>query len=273
MAKRLTFSTERIDEKSALRLFSNYLRFRYNFSRVVSESLYKDALYFQLLFNVTDRQDGQIFYYGVKVTEAAGKALKDCEYVRVKLTIYDGSDLDIRSRYGLDNLRRHKLKRLCEEAVTQGAVLSQEDLAHLLNVSRSTIVLDLKKLRHQGENVITRAYYTDQGRGLSHKHRIIRLFLQGFTLSDIAIRSRHDIKNVQNYVSDFFRIILLHQEGKSPLMISRIICKSSALVSEYIDLYEKLYLEPHYREILDRQLSFYVAQLELNPLKKTAVLL
>jgi len=269
MAKQLVRSTDRLDEKSALALFSNYLRYRYNFSRVVSESLYNDALYFQLLFNTTERQDGQIFYYGVSVKEPAGKALKDCQYIRLTLTVLHTSDLEARTTQGLAGLRRHKIKRMCDEALTQGGALSQEDLAYLLNVSRSTIVHDLKKLAKQGVDVITRAHYTDQGRGLSHKDRIIRLFLQGFTTSDTALRSNHDIKNVENYIYDFFRIVLLHREGKSPLMISRVTRKSMALVAEYIELYDNLYSEPQYRDALERQLSFYAAQLELTPQKKT----
>jgi biotin operon repressor len=269
MAKQLVRPAERLDEKSALTLFSNYLRFRYKFSRDVSESLYNDALYFQLLFNTTERQDGQVFYYGVSITEPAGKALKDCRYTKLTLTLFQTADLDVRTKNGLDGLRRHKIKRLCDEAVTQGGALSQDDLAYLLNVSRSTIGYDLKKLRTQGFDVITRAHYTDQGRGLSHKNRIIRLFLQGFTISDTALRSSHDIKNVENYIYDFFRIVLLHREGKSPLMISRVTRKSMALVAEYIELYDNLYSEPQYRDALERQLNFYAAQLELTPLKKT----
>jgi biotin operon repressor len=269
MAKQLIRPTERLEGKSALTLFSNYLRFRYNFSRVVSESLYNDALYFQLLFNTNERQDGQIFYYGVSINEPAGKALKDCSYVRLTLTLYHTSDLDVRTKRGLDVLRRHKIKRLCDEAATQGGTLSQEDLAYLLNVSRSTIVLDLKKMRRQGIEVVTRAHYTDQGRGISHKDRIIRLFLQGFTISDTALRSNHDIKNVENYINDFFRIVILYQDSKSPLMICKVTRKSMALVNEYIELYDKLCSEPHYRDALERQLSFYTAQLDLNPLKKT----
>jgi len=52
-------------------------------------------------------------------------------------------------------------------------------------------------------------------------------------------------------------------------MISRVTRKSMALVAEYIELYDNLCAEPQYRDALERESSFYAAQLELNPQKKT----
>ena len=260
---------ERLDEKTALNLYTNYLMYRYNFSRVITESLYKDALYFQLLFDKAERTDGQIIYYGVDHHEPAGKALKDCEYIKLKLTIRHADDAKIRYEHGLLALRRQKMQRLSEEAVVQGAALSQEDLAELLCTDRSTILRDIAYLRTQGIEILTRAHFTDQGRGSSHKERIIKLFLRGFTITEISNRSEHDLKNVQNYIYDFLRIGLLYQEEKPLLMIARLTKRSYRLVEEHIALYEKLRQDSLYADSLSRQMSFYASQLHLQALKKS----
>ena len=125
MAKATISIHDRLAEKTALALYSNYLKYRYNFSRVIAESLYNDARYFQLLFDKTNRDDGQIIYYAVHRNEPAGKALKECQYVNLKLTLRHSDDTKIRSSQGLAGLRQHKLKRITDEAVLQGGPLTQ----------------------------------------------------------------------------------------------------------------------------------------------------
>ena len=271
MAKRTISFFERLKEKSALTLYTNYLIYRYKFSRVIAESLFKDNLFFAMLTSHTDRANGQIIYQAVKHNEPAGKALKDCQYINLKLTLRHPDDDHIRSENGLAELRRHKLRRISEEAVTQGAPLTQEDLAHILDVDRSTVIRDLATLLEQGVEIITRAHYTDQGRGISHKERIIKLYLQGFSLSDIANYSKHHLDNVQRYIYDFLRISLLYREGKTVLMIARLVKVSLALATEYIALYDSFRSDSIYCEPLERQLSFYTSQLELSTLKRKGV--
>lgn len=272
MAKRTIPIYERLKEKSALTLYTNYLRYRYKFSRVIAECLYKDNLFFGMIFGHIDRTDGQIIYQAVKRDEPAGKALKDCQYVNLKLTLRHPDDDKIRSEEGIAGLRRHKLKRISEEAVTQGAPLTQEDFANILDVDRSTIIRDIAILKEQGIEIVTRAHYTDQGRGTSHKERIIKLFLQGFSLTNIVNHSNHVLENVQRYIHDFLRISLLYQEEKPVLMIARLAKVSQALAEEYILLYDSLRCDAVYCEPLERQLWFYGSQLELSSLKKKGVI-
>ena len=52
-------------------------------------------------------------------------------------------------------LRRARLRRLLEEANEQGAVPTQDDLAHALGVTQRTIRSDLVALRQQGFQVET----------------------------------------------------------------------------------------------------------------------
>jgi len=263
---------ERLKEKSALNLYTNYLMDRYKFSRVVAENLYKDTLILSLVFSHVKRTDGQIIYLAVKNNEPAGKPLKKCQYINVKITYRHPDDDKVRAEQGITGLRRHKIKRISEESVTQGAPLTQEDLANILDVDRSTIIRDIVALKQQGTEIITRSHYTDQGRGQTHKEQIIKLFLQSFSLTDIVNRSKHVLENVQRYIYDFLRISLLHLEDKPVLMIARLAKVSKALVEEYIELYDKLQSDHLYCEPLEKQLAFFSSQLTLSSLKKRGMI-
>jgi len=268
MAKATISVSERLNEKTALALYTNYLIYRYSFSRVVAESLYRDAKYFQLLFSDSKREDGQIIYQGVCSTEPAGKELKSCRYVNLRLTLRHPEDRRIRAEKGITRLRRHILKRITEEAKIQGGTLTQEDCADILNTNRSTIIRDIAVLKEEGVKIITRAHYTDQGRGISHKERIIKLYLQGFSAGEISDKVKHDISNVQRYIYDFLRINLLYQEGREPLMIARLTKVSKRLAEEYIRLYEEFEGDYLYREPVRQRLAFYASQLNRAAIKK-----
>lgn len=270
MAKATITVDERLGEKTALALYRNYLIYRYNFSRVIAESLYKDARYFQLLFDNSKREDGQIIYYGVQYNEPAGKALKACKYVGLILTLRHPGDNKIHAKKGLTALRRHKLKRITDEAELQGGPLTQEDCADILNTNRSTIIRDIAVLKREGVEITTRAHFTDQGRGISHKERIIKLYLQGFSVGEISNKVKHDISNVQRYIYDFLRINLLHQEGRKPMMIARLTKVSKRLAEEHIKLYEELERDYQYCEPLRHKLAFYASQLNRAATKKKA---
>ena len=189
-------------------LYTNYLKYRYNFSRVIAESLYNDARYFQLLFDKTNRDDGQIIYYAVHRNEPAGESLKDCRYVKLKLTLRHSDDVKIRADKGVVGLRRHKLKRITDEAIVQNGPLSQEDCANIFDTDRRTIIRDIVALKQQSIEITTRCHFTDQGRCMTHKERIVKLFLQGFSLTDVADHSKHLITNVQKYIHDFQNITI-----------------------------------------------------------------
>lgn len=187
---------ERVDEKSAQALFANHLRERYHYNPAMAEAIFRDALFVRTLLDPTAREDGQVVRYFPKATESAGKPLRDCAYVAVRLTMYAPGDDEFLARYGPKALRQRKIKRLCDEAIAQGAAATQEDLAALFCCHRSTIVRDIAELKAKGLRVVTRAGIRDQGRGLSHKREAILLYLQGYLTSEIARKIQHTCRSV-----------------------------------------------------------------------------
>ena len=249
--------SERLDDKSARALLANHFRERYNYNPAMAEALFQDSVFVRTLLDPTTREDGQIIRYFPKATEPAGKPLKDCEYVAVRLTLYAGGDAEFLAEHGAKALRQRKLKRICDEAWAQGAPATQEDLAVLLGCHRSTIIRDIAEMKLQGSEVTTRGDVTDQGRGVSHKRPILKMYLLGLPPSEVARRTGHVLESVESYIEPFFRIACLHSEGKEAGAICRITQLSRSLVEEYLALYQDLAIDPVFAEPLAKRLHFF----------------
>lgn len=248
---------ERLDEKSAQALLINHFRQRYNYNPAMAEAIFKDTVFVRLLLDPTAREDGQIIRYFPKAREPAGKPLKDCEYVAVRLTWYAAGDAEFLAEHGPKALRQRRLKRICDEAVAQGAPASQEDLAALFGCHRSTIIRDIAQLKARGLDVITRGDVTDQGRSVTHKRPILKLYLLGWPPSEVARRTGHTLESVENYIEPFFRVACLHSEGKTLAAICRLTQLSCSLVEEYLALYQELATDPVLAEALAKRLQFF----------------
>jgi tetratricopeptide (TPR) repeat protein len=86
-----------------------------------------------------------------------GRALTTSEQVEVRWTVDAGeADALILQQQGQTALRRHRLQRLLNEAVDQGAVPTDADLAHALGVSRRTILRDMAHFSRLGLSFSTR---------------------------------------------------------------------------------------------------------------------
>jgi len=139
---------DRLQEKSPTTLVANHLRQRYHFSPVVAEALTDDLqLLSHQIHGASLLAEGQILYPAVKSDEPAGKALKNCQYVMARLTMFAKSDIAFRQQHGLRELKKRILHRITEEADAQGGALTYEDLSWLLFADRKTIGQYIQELR------------------------------------------------------------------------------------------------------------------------------
>jgi DNA-binding MarR family transcriptional regulator len=256
MKNRITQS-DRLQIKTAEARIGNYFEKRYKFSPVISEALTSDTLFFNSVFGNNRRLDGQIIYYAVKNEEPAGKSLKECQYVKLTLTLYKKNDIGYRKENGLKELRLRIIKRICDEAVLQEACLTHEDIAELLFLDRTTVGLYIKILEERGQYIQTRANFTDQSKKYTHKEQIIKLFFMNLSETEIAQRTNHNLLSVEQYIKSFLRISLLYQEKKSEGEICRLSAMSPGLVKEYITLYQKLEEDSYYKESFIKKLTLY----------------
>lgn len=107
--------SERLDDKSAQALLTNHFRERYNYNPAMTEAIFQDAVFVRTLLDPTAREDGQIIRYFPRATEPAGKPLKDCEYVAVRLTLYAADDAEFSP----------KALTTCGRAQSQGSTAAQ----------------------------------------------------------------------------------------------------------------------------------------------------
>ncbi|MBU0511943.1 MAG: DUF1670 domain-containing protein [Chloroflexi bacterium] len=262
-------STDRLQEKTPTKLMTNHLRQRYKFSPVIAEALSDDL---QLLSNQmsgnSQLTDGQVLYPAVKAAEPAGKALKDCEYEMVRLTIYAQSDIAYRQQHGLKTLKKHILHRITEEADAQGAPLTYEDLSRLLFADRKTIGKYLQEIQADGEAIVTRSTYTDASARITHHRPIVRLFLLNYTESEIGQRTNHTLSRVEGYIKDFLRICVAHRQGYSVEGIRHLTGLSKRVVEKHLAHYVELRVAPFWEEHLERKLRFYETSIDANLAKK-----
>lgn len=149
------------------------------------------------------------------------------------------------------SLRRVKILRMTNEAVEQGGLLTQEDLADILEVSSRTIRRDVKQLKSDGFDVPTRGTYQDIGPGVSHKTKIIQLYLEYNTYSEIQRKTRHSPTAIKRYIMDFGRVLLALKNKLSIKETAHIVGISEKLVKEYTELYFKYNTEENQERLAD----------------------
>lgn len=236
-----------------------------NCSPIESEAITNivKEVYFPYLTGEESLRPGQLVVMAVEINEPPGKPLKDCKFKRVVLTLFDSDDLEYRRQHGSVALRRRQIKRMAEEAKEQGALLSVEDLAYkILNVSKSTICRDLKKLVNNQETIPLRGQQKDIGRGITHRLQIVKDFMDRHPFVQIKRRHHHSLNTIKNYLSTFVRVGSLTEQGYSIPEIAFMLKISQYLATEYQKLYQT-YQEGEYRERL-KELVASFAQGEKN---------
>lgn len=183
-------------------------------------------------------REGQIEATVVGVEERSGKVIEKMEKVRVRLTIDNGlEDLEVKKTFGRKVLRRTKILRITEETIDQQGVLSQEDLSKYLGCAVRTIQRDIRILKQEGQNVITRGYLHNIGRGQTHKAKIIGLYLDGLTYSEIKLRTKHSVGAIKRYLEGFTKVLMARKQGIYRTKdISLVTGLSNYLVEQYISL-------------------------------------
>ena len=251
-------------EKTPEQVFINSLRQEFELSP--AESIGVLELAKRCLFGELPQTLGKLKYLCASIKAKHGKPLSEQEMVRVELTLDGGiEDLDVLRSQGARALRQLKILRLTEETYHQKGLLTQEDLGRLLQVSSRTIRSDIADLLADGNTVHTRGFDHDIGRSISHKSRIVELYLSGFTYDEIMRRTRHSAHSVKRYVLTFGRLLLLlNRNITSVSEISRLLNQSARLTGEYLALFEKHKQGDHwpkvYVELIEQLSALYPAK-------------
>jgi hypothetical protein len=190
-----------------------------------------------MFFNKRVPGEGQIRYTAVDSNEGAGKTIDEMKKVTIVLTRDVPSDDEIRQKYGDSSKRTVQILRMTEEAFDQGALLTQEDLGKILEVSSRTIRRDVIDVMKKNVRLYLRGLQRDIGKGVSHKIWIVGLYLQQKTYSEIERITGHSTGAIKQYLNDFSRILMATERGiESASEIGFYVGRSAHLVNEYLDL-------------------------------------
>lgn len=212
------------------------LKTYYELSPKMSESILESAKNCLVRDNVL--KEGEIETSVISIEERSGKFIENMRKIRVRLTIDNGlEDIEILRTSGRVWLRRVRIQRISNEAIEQDGILSQEDLSKYLVCSVRTIKRDISYIKQMGIEVITRGALHNIGRGQTHKVKILGLYLEGKTFSEIKIRTHHSVGAIKRYIQDFQKVIMsIHHGIKESDQISNVTGLSKTLVDQYVGL-------------------------------------
>jgi hypothetical protein len=245
---------ERLRAKTNRQRFVQVLEQAYDCAPRVATSILEEAQAC-LLGGPGQLQPGQVRVVLVRLKAAHGRALRETDMTEVIWTIDAGQeDRETLRQFGTQALRQVRIQRLLSEAIEQGAVATQEDLAWALHASVRTIKRDSAELETQGIYLPTRGHLQGIGRGQTHKARIVGEWLQGRTYDEIELSSRHSLSSIQRYVQAFVRVVHLQQEGFDKDQVARLLAIGPALVEEYLAVYGQ-HASPACRQRLAEQMQ------------------
>ena len=155
------------------------------------------------------------------------------------LTVVDESDIAYAS-HGRIDLLKHRIVRITNQAFDQGGVLTQADVSIILGESLRTVSRRINDLKNEGIVVPTRGNRKDIGPGISHKTKIVEMYLMGYDFSEIKRRTRHSSESISRYLKDFARIVVLKEKGHTLNEMRIIVGHSEHLINQYLELQENL---------------------------------
>lgn len=175
-----------------------------------------------------------------------GTRTEDYDQVVVSLPLWPVEEAEkrVRARAGAGNANYEQNKardmatmvRLIESARDQGGMLSQAELAVLLNRSLTTIqkYVYAYEAEHAGTMLPLKGYLLDQGSRPTHKGIILALYEQGIAPPEIARRTCHGLDAVDRYIKAYERVKALAQKGMSVQEIRQIAGLGERTVTAYL---------------------------------------
>lgn len=245
----------RLDTKTLERLFANLITDGTNCSPFESDIIVEKA---KEVFAIGDHAEGNVLHPGqmvwtaVDIAEPPGKPLKQCQLKRIVIThINAAEDAEVRRSYGPSAKRCQQILRMSVEAKDQGALLTQEDLAVILDTDVRTIRRDIQRLGKQNIFVPTRGQQKDIGPGVTHRVQAISMFLAEKEPVEIARAIKHSLTAVERYIDHFCRVVYCQRRFRNNLKTALVVGVSIATVNTYLELHTEACEDPAYRQRIE----------------------
>jgi Protein of unknown function (DUF1670) len=188
---------------------------------------------------------GQAVWMAVSVNDppARHQKIADTELVPVLLDLSTAKDVQERiDRRPVPQRLLHKALRLCQQAYDQGGLLSNCDLAELLNTHDNRVAQVLAEHERQTGTVVPRrATLHDVGTGLTHKRIICwKRYAEGKEPHIVARETYHSLEAVDRYLGQYDRVRHCRLEGLTPEQTAHALGCGLPLVREYLAIDELL---------------------------------
>lgn len=137
------------------------------------------------------------------------------------------------------SVRRQRQARLLDQAMTQGGVLAQSDLAAITLRHRRDVSKDIAAFQKGNGRILPyRGSVQDVGSTMTHKVEVIRLFEAGYLEPEICqkLDVSHDLTAVENYVQTYKNVLKLLDNDFSPSDVTGILRISKRLVDTYVEI-------------------------------------
>jgi hypothetical protein len=230
---------KRLEAKTPQQKFLQILEQAYRFAPRIAAAILSEAQ--DWLQGSPERlQTGQVRVILARRHAPGGRAMAATPTLAVTWTVDAGlEDRQVQHQHGRRALRQVRIQRLLDEALAQGAVATQEDLALGLHTSLRTIKRDFAELEQQGIYLPTRGNLQGIGRGQTHKAQILARWLAGETYDQLALHTHHCATSIQRYVQTFLRVVALQRQGFSPGQLALLLQIGPPLVAEYLAVYQQ----------------------------------
>jgi hypothetical protein len=190
---------------------------------------------------------GQTLWMAVSVSDPPGhrQRIADTDLVPVLLDLATAEDSDHRiNRLPAPQRLLKRAIRLCQQAHQQGGLLSNCDLAELLNTNDGRIAQVLAEHERLTNTVVPRrATLHDVGTGLTHKRIICwKRYAEGKEPHVVARETYHSLEAVDRYLGQYDRVRHCRLQGLTPEQTAHALGCGLPLVNEYLaidDLLEK----------------------------------
>jgi hypothetical protein len=177
------------------------------------------------------------------------KPMKEIPQVPVVLDLVTDDELQVLADgEDLRAVRRGRHARLLEQALAQGGVLAQSDLAAITLTSQRQVGDDTARFQRAEDRLLPyRGSVQDVGATLSHKVEVARLLEAGYLEPEISrmLSPVHDLRSVENYAQTYKNVMKLLERGFAPSEISGILSIGKRLVNAYIEI-----IREHHPEVL-----------------------
>ncbi len=237
----------------------------HNFSPAKTECYMHYLLDHCKLLDSIERHPQDIIYYAVSQFEPPSNPFSQCQLLTCKIRFIDiENDFKLLSRGRVYDLKWAKILRHSTQSRSYGAVLSSYDRAFLLGVDDSVITQQLKN--HPNVFVPTCSNVIDTEPALTHVEKIITLFMEGYTETEIITRTGHSRESVENYMHTFCITASLIERGIPLPLIRQITKRSKRLIELHKSLYDRFNI-PDYQFTMMRARSIFAQHEQLKSKK------